>query len=53
VSTKTKIPYQKYLESIHAKNTSLEDLVSKIVKEGTGQTISSKKKIVAGEANEV
>lgn len=45
--------YQKYLVSIHAKFVTPDDVIQKIVKEGTGHNLLTKTRIVAGEVNEV
>ncbi len=45
--------YEKYLASVHARLETPDKIIQEIVKEGTGLEVVSKKKIVAGEANEV
>jgi aminoglycoside phosphotransferase (APT) family kinase protein len=45
--------YNKYLRSLHSKKQTPEEIIRGIVKEGTGKNIVFKRKIVAGEVNEV
>ncbi|MDO8656060.1 MAG: aminoglycoside phosphotransferase family protein [Nanoarchaeota archaeon] len=45
--------YDKFLEEIHSKNFTTDDVISAIVQEATGSKIISKKRIMAGEVNEV
>jgi len=45
--------YNKFLEEIHSKNFTTDDVISDVVKEATGSEVISKKRIMAGEVNEV
>jgi hypothetical protein len=45
--------YDTYLTSMHAKLVTPEEIIREVVKEGTGQDVISKKRIIAGEMNEV
>jgi aminoglycoside phosphotransferase (APT) family kinase protein len=45
--------YNKYLKSLHSKKQTPEEIIRDVVKEGMGKGIVSKRKIVAGEVNEV
>lgn len=45
--------YQKYLASMHARLVTPEGLIRDAIKDGTGLDLRSKKRIVAGEINEV
>ena len=45
--------YNKYLRSLHSEKQTSEEIIRSIVKEGTGKNIVSKRKIIAGEVNEV
>ena len=45
--------YDKYLKSLHSQKETPEEIIKDIVKEGAGKNFVSKKKIVAGEVNEV
>ena len=45
--------YQKYLDSIHTKWATSDDIIHDVVKEGMVFDLISKKRIIAGEANEV
>src|SRR4051812_42538380 len=48
-----KSDYDKYLASMHAKLITPDEIIKSVVKEGTGLGVISKKKLIAGEANEV
>lgn len=50
---KKQTDYQKYLSDIHAKLVTPDEVLNTVIKEATGETLISKKKIIAGEANEV
>ena len=45
--------YQKYLASVHTKWVTPDEIIQNIAKEATGHNLTSKLRIVAGEANEV
>ena len=45
--------YQEYLASMHAKLTTPEEAIKEVTKEGTGQEVKDRRRIVAGEVNEV
>ena len=45
--------YNRYLRSLHSKKQTPEEIIRSIVKEGTGKAFVSKRKIMAGEVNEV
>ncbi|TSC63899.1 MAG: Uncharacterized protein G01um101493_295, partial [Microgenomates group bacterium Gr01-1014_93] len=45
--------YKEYLSSVHGKLQTPDDLISDIVKEGSGQQLAFKQRIISGEANEV
>ena len=45
--------YKKYLKSLHSQKETPEEIIREIVKEGIQKRFVSKKKIVAGEVNEV
>lgn len=52
-SHKEPTDYEQYLASVYSKLETPEEIVKEVVTEGTGLDLISKKKIVAGEANEV
>lgn len=45
--------YDKYLEDLHKKNQTPDDIVREVVREATGKEVKEKQRVVAGEANEV
>ena len=45
--------YKKYLEQIHSKLEAPDSIIKEITEEATGGEVISKRKIIAGEANEV
>ncbi len=45
--------YDEYLKTLHSKQETPEEIIKDFVKEGTGKEIISKKRIIAGEVNEV
>lgn len=53
MSNDSKNSYDKYLAALHAKNITPDTVIADVVKEGTGKDIATKRRIVAGEANEV
>ncbi|OIN89213.1 hypothetical protein COX59_00490 [Candidatus Beckwithbacteria bacterium CG_4_10_14_0_2_um_filter_47_25] len=50
---KKKNDYDEYLANLHSKQITSEEVIKSVVKEGTGKNVISKKKIIAGEINEV
>lgn len=53
ISNKKSDHYQEYLASIHSSWISPNGIIQNVVKEATGRSLTSKLRIVAGEANEV
>lgn len=53
MNSKKQNDYDKYLSSMHAKLATPDEVIREIVKEGTNTDFVSKKRIVAGEVNEV
>lgn len=53
MNRKANTSYDKYLASIHARNITPEEIIRSTVKEATGKDFASKKRIIAGEINEV
>src|SRR3989344_4968936 len=51
--SKKKDPYKEYLAIMHGKLVTSDEVISGIVKEGTSKEIKEKKRIIAGEVNEV
>lgn len=47
------IDYDAYLSSLHATKETPEEIIRDIIKEGIGKELVSKRKIIAGEVNEV
>jgi|SRR3989338_53217 len=45
--------YDKYLQSLHSKKQTPDEIIRDFVKAGTGKEIISKRKIISGEVNEV
>lgn len=53
MSNKKSDHYQKYLASVHGDWITPDEVIYDVVKEGTGKEVVFKKRIIAGEANEV
>lgn len=45
--------YDKYLEELHKKNQTPDEIIREVVREATGKEIKEKQRVVAGEVNEV
>lgn len=45
--------YKQYLDSIHKRNITPDEIIIDTIKEGTGKELVSKKRIIIGETNEV
>ncbi|MCR4326450.1 MAG: aminoglycoside phosphotransferase family protein [Candidatus Roizmanbacteria bacterium] len=45
--------YDAYLASLHANRNTSDELIARIITEGTGKSLLTKQRIIAGEANEV
>lgn len=45
--------YNQYLQSLHDKKQTPDEVIADVVREGTGRGVVAKRKIVAGEVNEV
>ena len=53
MGTKEPTDYEEYLASVHSKLATPDEVINRVVKEGSGLEVVAKAKIVAGEANEV
>ena len=45
--------YIQYLSSIHSRQTTQDEIIRDVIKEANGQDMLSKRRIIAGEVNEV
>lgn len=48
-----KSPYQQFLEQLQSKKQTADDLIIRVTKEATGKEMVFKRRVIAGEANEV
>ncbi len=53
MSSNKKSHYQEYLEQLQSKMHTADDLIINVLKEATGKEMINKRRIIAGEANEV